>query len=597
MRRILSGGLLALVSVIAACEPAAPPAASRAQEAPAPGADRWPFSGDEYAEHVRALRARGDDFLGRKLMLNDEGFIVNLRGATPAPDRRLYMAVEIRREGPIPLYRLRVQPMAIPARIRDGWRDVLRVKLGNTTYYARMPQERAAGVWMNSPWTLCLSCVGREPDGLETPGPSAASRREAVEDLHAAARLWFAYGFQHDLPQGILSGEAAVAEARRLAARLEGDPASAARRDYEALRRAYRASNPARRLDEVCEDDLLADDAWRAIYAGEVDHSVSLARLERRMPRLLDCADGVLAGIDWAARAEEVAEIAARERALAETAELPAAERFEASPRAEVEQVETWFAEQQAAYRLAASEVRGHMADQRDVARHRARQEAAADAAWARLAADPLGDWRRRTQAQMAGMADFDARVQRMVDRPPRTLRTTSPPAPSAEDRADARRREAEANRAGMETRAAMAEADARPRQEPETPPRQETAAAPDPAGDETPEAQPTWSGALSGEPELRRGGMEGCVEVIETRRSTGSSALSACSYDEPDRPSMTIVYQNNCGFAVDVETRIAMDTGESDSWTEYDLRPGRRRSTADLCGLISYEFAYEEHD
>ena len=95
----------------------------------------------------------------------------------------------------------------------------------------------------------------------------------------------------------------------------------------------------------------------------------------------------------------------------------------------------------------------------------------------------------------------------------------------------------------------------------------------------------------------IARGGMEGCVEVIETRRSTGSSALSACSYDEPDRPSMTIVYQNNCGFAVDVETRIAMDTGESDSWTEYDLRPGRRRSTADLCGLISYEFAYEEHD
>ena len=599
MRRILSGGLLALVSILAAaCEPSSPPAAPRTVETPPPGASEWPFAGDEYRDYVEAIQARGGDFIGSKRMISDDGKIEHLRGREPAPDRRLYLAVEIRREGPIPLYRLRVQPMAIPAWIRDGWRDVMKLRVGNTTFYARLPDERMAGTWMNSPWTLCLSCVGREPDGREAPGPSPAAKRYAVEDLGAGARLWFTYRFQDNLPPGILSGDAAVAEARRLAARLEGDPSPAARRDYEALRRAYRDSNPARRLDEVCEDDLMADYEWRAVLAGDVDYAVSLDRLERRMPRLLDCADGVLAGIDWARRAEEVAEIAARERTLAEVGELRAADRFQASPAGEIEQVEDWFAEQQSGYRIGASEIAGQMADERDVERHRARQRAAADAAWARLAADPLGDWRRRTQAQMADLADFNARVERMADRGPRALPSVSSPAsPSADAEAKARRRESEANRAEMETRARMAEAEDRDAAEDASggaSPRAEAAGqGAQPEADD----QPTWSEALVGEDEPRRGGMEGCVEVIETRKSTGSSALSSCSYDEPDRPSMTLVYQNNCGFPVDVETRIALDTGESDVWTEYAIKPGRRRTTADLCGLISYEFGYVEND
>ncbi|SFI67326.1 hypothetical protein [Albimonas pacifica] len=513
-------------------------------------------------------------------------------------------ARRVRMEGDVPVYRLEFIPWNMPPSVLESWGGLARMTIDGFHYYAPMPEDRRLrddGLLVTD-WVFCPACAGRGLDGAR--GTSAASDRAraafAVEGEPDFKRVRLIFGAEEPDLLYFSTGETALREARRMAAgeRLEVARLAEPRREYFRLRREYRPSRPVSRLNEVCEDYLMASSEWRKVFRGGDDYVAALARLQRRMPRLLDCAEAELARIDWATRGDELARIAGTERALAEAGEIPAAERFEVrSLREEIENVETWYERQRSEYLYAANHLPQLIQDERDVARHRARQQAAADAAWARLAADPLGDWRRRTQAQMADMADFNSRVQGMVDRPPRTLPSTVPSAPSTQDRADARRREAEANRAEMETRAAMAEAEERARQEEAQERQQAASAAPDPAGDETPEAQPTWTEALAGEDEPRRGGMEGCVEVIETRKSTGSSAMSSCSYDEPDRPSMTLVYQNNCGFPVHIETRIAMDTGGSDTWTEYGVKPGRRRSTADLCGLIAYEFSYEEED
>ncbi|MEL6678985.1 MAG: hypothetical protein AAFQ51_09775, partial [Pseudomonadota bacterium] len=55
-----------------------------------------------------------------------------------------------------------------------------------------------------------------------------------------------------------------------------------------------------------------------------------------------------------------------------------------------------------------------------------------------------------------------------------------------------------------------------------------------------------------------------GCVSVVGTDKRPGSSALSSCNYDTPDRESLKITFLNSCSVPVNIRLSLAMDTGET---------------------------------
>ncbi|MEL6677297.1 MAG: hypothetical protein AAFQ51_01250 [Pseudomonadota bacterium] len=90
-------------------------------------------------------------------------------------------------------------------------------------------------------------------------------------------------------------------------------------------------------------------------------------------------------------------------------------------------------------------------------------------------------------------------------------------------------------------------------------------------------------------------GGMFACVGVVDTVRKPGSSPHSSCSYDTPDREALYITFANRCGVPVNVNITLAMDTGDSRTRSESNIRPGGQRTTAGFCGATNYTYSFEE--
>jgi len=88
---------------------------------------------------------------------------------------------------------------------------------------------------------------------------------------------------------------------------------------------------------------------------------------------------------------------------------------------------------------------------------------------------------------------------------------------------------------------------------------------------------------------------MFACVGVVETKRLPGSSPLSSCSYETPDREALIITFVNRCGVPVNIEMDVAYDTGESRPSSESNLRPGSQRETVGYCGATNYTYSFEE--
>ena len=123
-------------------------------------------------------------------------------------------------------------------------------------------------------------------------------------------------------------------------------------------------------------------------------------------------------------------------------------------------------------------------------------------------------------------------------------------------------------------------------------------AAAPVAAAEPAPEAEAEVERtAPVPEPEVEpiSGGMQGCVQLVETIRHPGKSALSSCTYDEPERMALTLKFRNACGVPVHVMMDLLYDTGETEEAGEYNIGPGRTRTSVGFCGATKYSYSYEE--
>lgn len=94
---------------------------------------------------------------------------------------------------------------------------------------------------------------------------------------------------------------------------------------------------------------------------------------------------------------------------------------------------------------------------------------------------------------------------------------------------------------------------------------------------------------------EPHSGGVNGCVALLQVKRHPGKSPLSSCSYTEPERLSTEFTFRNQCEFPVHITIDIDYDDGVSKAGREYDVKPGRVRSTVPYCGLSDYAYHYEE--
>ncbi|GAB5390211.1 MAG: hypothetical protein Alpg2KO_31790 [Alphaproteobacteria bacterium] len=91
------------------------------------------------------------------------------------------------------------------------------------------------------------------------------------------------------------------------------------------------------------------------------------------------------------------------------------------------------------------------------------------------------------------------------------------------------------------------------------------------------------------------RGGEFGCVTVLKAKRTPGSSAHSSCSYNTPDREELEITFLNKCSVPVNIEINLNIDDGTNRKSGEYNVKPGRKRTTVGYCGALNYAFTYEE--
>lgn len=117
---------------------------------------------------------------------------------------------------------------------------------------------------------------------------------------------------------------------------------------------------------------------------------------------------------------------------------------------------------------------------------------------------------------------------------------------------------------------------------------------------DQTPPQPPVSAVAASSQPEKIgtesiSGGENGCVALVEANRYPGKSALSSCSYDEPERKSLELEFHNSCGVPVNVSIDLLIDDGTTNTSGEYNIKPGRTRTTVGHCGATRYAFSYEE--
>lgn len=108
-------------------------------------------------------------------------------------------------------------------------------------------------------------------------------------------------------------------------------------------------------------------------------------------------------------------------------------------------------------------------------------------------------------------------------------------------------------------------------------------------------EAPPSPAAPPPEKPQPLAGGMQGCVTLVETKRYPGKSPHSSCSYNEPDREALTLKFRNNCGVPVNVTMDLLNDTGETETSGEYNIKPGRERTSVGFCGAIKYSYRYEE--
>ena len=90
-------------------------------------------------------------------------------------------------------------------------------------------------------------------------------------------------------------------------------------------------------------------------------------------------------------------------------------------------------------------------------------------------------------------------------------------------------------------------------------------------------------------------GGMNGCVELLEIKRYPGKSPLGSCSYDQPERLSTEFRFRNSCELPVDVHIDIDYDNDSSKPSAEYNIKPGKARTTVSHCGLSDYSYTYKE--
>ena len=90
-------------------------------------------------------------------------------------------------------------------------------------------------------------------------------------------------------------------------------------------------------------------------------------------------------------------------------------------------------------------------------------------------------------------------------------------------------------------------------------------------------------------------GGMNGCVELLEVKRYPGKSPFSSCSYDQPERLSTGFRFRNSCELPVDVHIDIDYDNDSSKPSAEYNIKPGKARTTVSHCGLSDYSYTYKE--
>ena len=54
-------------------------------------------------------------------------------------------------------------------------------------------------------------------------------------------------------------------------------------------------------------------------------------------------------------------------------------------------------------------------------------------------------------------------------------------------------------------------------------------------------------------------------------------------------------MFHNSCGFPVNAYYRFGLDTGGEQESGVYQVKPGQKRKTVDYCGMMSYEYWYEE--
>lgn len=90
-------------------------------------------------------------------------------------------------------------------------------------------------------------------------------------------------------------------------------------------------------------------------------------------------------------------------------------------------------------------------------------------------------------------------------------------------------------------------------------------------------------------------GGEQGCVALVEANRYPGKSALSSCLYSEPERESLEMKFRNSCGVPVNVSIDLLHDSGETRTSAEYNIKPGKMRTTNGYCGATRYAYKYEE--
>lgn len=478
---------------------------------------------------------------------------------------------------------------------------------GPQRFVAKLPADRSYdNEWgISTGWTLCLSCVGYSADG--TPDPAKAD--------HLANALAYAsrpsdydptIGIEFMSAPGVdlVQGEDALLRVEQIAGvtvpRLR-DYAEA-EGEYDDFIAEYERNSFTGQLKRECGGITgkpgfgFFSDRGGLKSSGEViqDSIDGIEDIKLSRERFDKCATDFIVGLNEDERANELAAFVEKERRLAEeSGNLNSEKRVDLSIDAELATMRKYIDRQQRESRADIDDYLADIESSEDVLAYKEYERTRPKVNYGALLANASANFNRdiakmnRDTARVAETAQARARAEERARE-----RSKAKALADAEAVASVEPSGADTQAAGSADPAPGAQAaDGQATAEDSTvpvdtlAPTQVAVASPAIPEDETPREELT---RLSG-------GMFACVGVVETKRLPGSSPLSSCSYETPDREALIITFVNRCGVPVNIEMDVAYDTGESRPSSESNLRPGSQRETVGYCGATNYTYSFEE--